>query len=95
MAVFTPGIIGALLIPTVFQMPRSLQPIATNDMVNRFTFSHHRATVLSMKSFLCQLAQIILLPVFGVVSDSFGLLTAFGWTVALVGLLGLYTLLIL
>lgn len=86
------GIAGALLIPAAFQIPRSLQSIATDDMVNRITFSHHRATVLSMKSFLQQIAQIALLPVFGLISDSFGLLSAFGWTAAFVAVLGLLAL---
>jgi len=92
MAGVAPGIAGALLIPASFQISRSLLPIATDDMVNRVTFSHHRATVLSMKSFLRQLAQIALLPVFGLISDAFSLLDAFGWTAAFVGVWGLLAL---
>ena len=92
MAGLSLGIAGALLIPAVFQISRSLQPIATDDMVNRVTFSHHRATVLSMKSFLRQVAQIALLPVFGIISDSFGLLTAYGWTATFIGVFGLSAL---
>lgn len=95
MAGFSVGIIAALIIPGIFQISRSLQPIAVNDMVNRVTYSHHRATVLSMKSFLQQVAQIVMLPVFGIIADGFGLLSAFGWTalfLALFGLLALYRL---
>lgn len=95
MAGFSVGIAAALIIPGVFQISRSLQPIAVNDMVNRVTYSHHRATVLSMKSFLQQVTQIVMLPVFGIVADGLGLLSAFGWTalfLAVFGLLALYRL---
>lgn len=95
MAGFSVGIAAALIIPGIFQISRSLQPIAVNDMVNRVTYSHHRATVLSMKSFLQQVTQIVMLPVFGIVADGLGLLSAFGWTalfIAVFGLLALYRL---
>jgi MFS family permease len=98
MAGVTAGIAAALIIPAIFQISRSLQPIAINDMINRVTYSHHRATVLSMKSFLQQLTQIALLPVFGVISDAFSLLAAFGVTavfVAIFGLAALYRLYVL
>ncbi|MFZ5518966.1 MAG: MFS transporter [Candidatus Zhuqueibacterota bacterium] len=86
------GILGALLIPATFQIVRSLEPIATDDMVNRVTFSHHRATVLSLKSFLRQVTQIALLPLFGILSDSYGLTSAYAWTGAFVVLTGLLAL---
>lgn len=95
MAGFSVGIAAALIIPGIFQISRSLQPIAVNDMVNRVTYSHHRATVLSMKSFLQQVTQIVMLPIFGIVADGLGLLSAFGWTalfLVVFGLLALYRL---
>jgi hypothetical protein len=61
-------------------------------MINRVTYSHHRATVLSMKSFLQQVTQIVLLPVFGVISDTSGLLSAYGWTAVFIGIFGLTAL---
>lgn len=95
MALLPVGILGALLLPVVFQIPRTILPIATGDMVNRVTFSHHRATVLSLKSFLGQISQLLLLPVFGVIADASGLLSAYGWTsgwILLLGGLALYRL---
>ena len=88
MALLPVGMLGALLLPVVFQIPRTILPIATGDMINRVTFSHHRATVLSMKSFLGQTSQLLLLPVFGVIADASGLLSAYGWTAGWIFLLG-------
>lgn len=88
MALLPVGVLGALLLPVVFQIPRTILPIASGDMVNRVTFSHHRATVLSMKSFLGQISQLLLLPVFGVIADASGLLSAYGWTAGWILLLG-------
>ncbi len=88
MAGINVGVMGAVMLPALFQISRALFPIATDDMINQVTESHHRATVLSMKSFLMQGTQMLLLPVFGYFSDSISLFTAFAWTGVIIFFVG-------
>ncbi len=93
MSGFNLGLVGAMLFPSMFQIVRAIFPIATDDMVNRTTESHHRATVLSMKSFLMNGAQMLLLPVFGYAADILSLLSAFMWMAGIMFIIGLVALL--
>lgn len=82
------GLILAILFPSLFQIIRALLPVVVDDLIHQITFSHKRATVMSMKSFLVQGSVMIGLPIFGYFADLWSLLTAFGGLAIIVLILG-------
>jgi MFS family permease len=87
------GIVGAIALSALFQIPRALIPITIDDMIQHSTKSHQRATVLSIHSFSKQGAQALMLPVFGYAADLLGLLEAFFWLAIILLILGILHLL--
>lgn len=71
------GLILALFLPSLYQIDRALITVSISNMINKVTFSHHRATVISIKSFLVNLNQMIFLPIFGIIADQYGLLKSY------------------
>lgn len=71
------SILLAVTIPWMFQISRTLMPIVRDDIVNTITYSHHRATVMSIQSFLVQWFQMLFLPVFWYFVDLYSLLTMY------------------
>lgn len=86
------GVVMVVVLGSLFQIARAWWPVVTEDAINQVTYSHHRATVLSMKSFAQQLGQVVLLPVFGYVADWWSLFTAFGLLGAFVFVAGVLVL---
>ncbi len=86
------GIALALIIPAFYQINRALSKVVISDMINKVTYSHHRATVISMKSFLSNISIMILLPIFGYLTDTRGLLSAFNMTGVFILLVGGFAL---
>ncbi len=89
MAQFNFPLALVLLVPALFQISRALQPVVIGDLIHQITFSHHRATVGSMKSFLVQGTQMICLPIFGYFADLWSLSSAFFGLSALLLVLGI------
>lgn len=67
----------AILIPTLFQIPRILSKIVESDIINSITYSHHRATVLSIRSFCNQWVEMIFMPVLWYFADLYSLLAMY------------------
>lgn len=85
-------IIVIIVLGSLFQIARAWWPVITEDAVNQVTFSQHRATVLSIKSFAQQSSQVALLPLFGFIADWWSLYTAFLILSLFVFVLGLMAL---
>lgn len=73
----------AVLLPAIFQIPRELFPLWTNRVIHEHTRSQERATTLSMKSLMGQLSQMLYLPLFGLMTDTWSLQTAYFLTALL------------
>lgn len=71
------GALGAVIIPVVFQMSRSIIRVIPIDFLQRQTNSDTRATIISMNSFASTMSQAVFLWLFGLLADFGDLFTAF------------------
>ena len=71
------GALGAVIIPVIFQMSRSIMRVIPSDFLQRQTNSDTRATIISMNSFASTLSQTVFLWLFGLLADFSGLFMAF------------------
>ncbi len=95
MSILKFGILGIILLSGMIQIVRALYPLIIKHIIHQHTESFNRATIFSFESFIIRGFQLILLPIYGYLTDFIGLLESLliiAWILFFIGFIILWVI---